>query len=55
MAQINGLVELLNTLLLSSIENILMANKTTLTHIRNCVQGSQGTIEFIQIKSQLQE
>ena len=48
MAHINDLVELLNTLLLFAIENIVMVEKTTLTHIRNCVQESQaGTIKSL--------
>ena len=47
MAQINDLVELLNMLLVSFVNNIAMVNKSTLTHIRNCVQESQGTIEFL--------
>ena len=54
MAWINELVELLNTLLLSSIDNIVIVDKATLTHIRNCVQEAQGIIEFLQIESQLQ-
>ena len=54
MARINDLVELVNTLLLSSIDNIDTVDKTTLTHIRNCVQHSQDTTEFLQLESQLQ-
>lgn len=55
MAQINGLVELLNTLLLSYVDNTTMANKTTLTHIQNCLQDSKDTLEFLQLELQLQQ
>lgn len=54
MARINDLIELLNTLLLSSIDNIVMVDKSTLTHIQNHVQESQDTIEFLQLESQFQ-
>lgn len=40
MAQMSGLVELLITLLLSCIDNIVMVDNATLTHIQNCVQDS---------------
>ena len=53
MAQINDMVELLNNLLVSSVDNTMMVDKSTLTHIRNCVQESQGTIEFLYLESQL--
>ena len=45
--------KLLNTLLLSSVENIVMVDKTTFTHIQNCVKESQYTLEFLQLESQL--
>ena len=54
MARINGLVELLNTLFLSFINNTVMVDKTTLTHIQNCIQYSQDTLEFLKPMSQLQ-
>ena len=54
MARINDLVELLNTLLLSIIDNTIMVDKNNLTHIRNCIQDSQDTLEFLQLESQLQ-
>lgn len=53
MAQINDLVKLLNILVLSSIENTIMVDKTNLIHVRNCVQEVQGTIEFLHIESHL--
>lgn len=54
MAQINDLVELLNSLLIFVVNNTVMVDKTTLTHILNCVQDSQVTLEFLQLESQLQ-
>ena len=54
MARLNGLVELLNTLLLYYIDNNVMIDKTTLTHIRNCVKESKDVIEFLKLESQLQ-
>ena len=51
MTQINGLVELLNTLLLSFVDNTVMVDKTTLIHIRICLQDSQDTLQFLQLDS----
>ena len=51
MAQINDLIELQNTIPLSSVNNTVIVDKATLTHIRNCVQDSQDTIDFLQLKS----
>ena len=44
MARINDVVELLNTLLVSYVNTPIMVEKSTLTHIWNCIQDSQGTI-----------
>ena len=55
MAQINGLVELLNTLLLSSHESTVTVDKTTLSCIKNCSQDSKDTLEFLQLESQVQQ
>jgi hypothetical protein len=56
MAQINnGLVELLNTLLLSSDDNTITIDKTTLSCIKNYLHNSKDTLEFLQLESQLQQ
>ena len=53
MARLNNLVELLNTPQSSSVDNIVIVDKTTLTHIQNCVQDSKDTLDFIQLKLKL--
>ena len=54
MVQINDLVELLNTLLLSSNDYIVIIDKTTLIDILTCLWDSWDTIEFLYLESQIQ-
>ena len=51
MARINDLVELLNTLLLSVIDNLVTVDKTIFTEAITCLKDSQDTIEFLQLES----
>jgi hypothetical protein len=54
MAQIDELIELLNTLILSIVDNTITIDKATHTNVLTCLQGSQDKIEFLQLESQLQ-
>ena len=49
------MAELLDTLLLSYVDEIIMVDKITLSHIRIYVNESHDTFEFQQLESQLQE
>ena len=47
MVKINGLVELPDTLILSSVDKFVMVDQTNLTHIRDYVQESQETLKIL--------
>jgi hypothetical protein len=55
MARTNEILEQLNTLILSSVDNTVTTDITTLTEVLTCLQHSQGKIEFLQLESQLQQ
>jgi hypothetical protein len=55
MARIDELLELLNTLILSSVDNTITFDIATLTDVRTCLQDSLDKIEFLQLESQLQQ
>jgi hypothetical protein len=53
MAQIDELLELLNTLILSTIDNMVTIDKATLQSILTCLQASQAKVELLQIQTRL--
>jgi hypothetical protein len=55
MAQIDELLELLNTLILSYVENTVTIDIETLTDVLTCLQDSQEKIKFLKLESQLQQ
>jgi hypothetical protein len=55
MAQFDELLELLNTLILSFVENTITTNTTTLTDVLTYLQDFRDKIEFLHIESQLQQ
>jgi hypothetical protein len=55
MARIDELLELLNTLILSSVDNTVTTDIATLTDVLTCLQDSQDKIKFLQLESQLQQ
>jgi len=55
MARIDELLELLNTLILSIVDNTVTIDKATLTNVLTCLQDSQDKIKFLQLESQLQQ
>lgn len=55
MAKVDEVVELLNTLIQSTIEDIVKTNKATLANIKICLQHAQNKIDFLQLESQLQQ
>jgi hypothetical protein len=55
MAQIDELLELLNTLILSFVDNTVTTDIAILTDVLTCLQDLQDKIEFLQLESQLQQ
>ena len=55
MGKLYGVLELLNTLIHSSVENIVNINKDTLCDIQSCLRNAQEKIDFLQLESQLQQ
>ena len=55
MARIDELLGLLNTLILSSVDNIVTIDITTFIDVLTCLQDSKDKIEFLQLESQLQQ
>jgi hypothetical protein len=55
MDQVEELLELLNTLIFSYVDNIFTFDIATLTDVRTCLQDSLDKIEFLQLESQLQQ
>lgn len=47
-------LNLLSTLILSIIEDIVKISKTILSDIQTCLQDAQEKIEFLQLESQFQ-
>jgi hypothetical protein len=47
MARIDELLELLNTLILYSMDNTFTTDITSLTDVLTCLQDSQDKIEFL--------
>ena len=55
MENIDILVGLLNSLLLSLDDRTVLVDKTTLSCIKNCLQNSKDALEFLKLESQLQQ
>ena len=55
MGSLYGVLELLNTLIHSSVENIVEINKDSLFEMQTCLQYAQEQIDFLQLESQLQQ
>jgi len=55
MGRLYGVLELLNTLIHSSVENIVEINKDSLFEMQTCLQDAQEHIDFLQLESHLQQ
>ena len=55
MARIGELLELLNTLILSIVDNIVTIEKAILINVLICLQDSQDKTEVFQLESQLEQ
>lgn len=56
MGKFNDLLELMNTLILSTINDYMVkVSKASLADIRICIQNAQENTGFLQLKSQLQQ
>jgi hypothetical protein len=53
MAQVEKLLELLNTIILSSMDNIVTTDKATLQSIVTCLQVSQAKEALLQTQTRL--
>lgn len=53
MTKLRGVLELLNNLTPSNIDDILKINKATLIDIKIYLHHAKDTIKFLQLKSQL--
>jgi hypothetical protein len=53
MAQIEELLELLNTLILYSVDNTITIEKTTLQSVVTCLQFSQAKVALLQTQTRL--
>jgi hypothetical protein len=53
MAQINELLELINTLILSSVGNTVTNDKINLQSVIKCLQVSQDKVALLQTQTQL--
>jgi hypothetical protein len=53
MARIDELLELLNTLILSTVDNMVTTDKATLQSVLTCLQVSQAKVELLQTQTQL--
>ena len=55
MARINGVLEFLKSLILSTTHDKLKVRKVSLIDIQVCLQNAQEKIDFFQLESQLQQ
>jgi len=55
MTKFDDILELLNTLTLSTIDGKVKINKDTLCDIQSCLHNAQENIEFSQLESQFQQ
>lgn len=54
MALIYGVIDLLNTLIQSIIDDTIQISKASLSDIQTCLQNAHENIEFLQLESQFQ-
>jgi len=55
MIRLDNALELLNTLIRSTVDEMVKINKTSLSNIKMCLQNAQENIEFLQLESKLQQ
>lgn len=55
MDRIGVVLELLDTLVHSTMENTIMIDKAIVADIQTCLKNVQENIEFLQLESQLQQ
>ena len=55
MDRMDDVLELLNTLIHSSIDGMVKVSKDYLSNIQTCLQNAREKIEFLQLESQLQQ
>ena len=55
MERIDDVLELLNNLMLSTIDEMVKINKTSLSNIKICLQNAHENIEFLQLETKLQQ
>ena len=51
----DDVLELLNTLIHSSIDGMVKVSKDSLSNIQTCLQNAREKIDFLQLESQLQQ
>ena len=54
MDRIDDVLKLLNNLILSTVDEMVKINKTSLSNIKICLQNAQENIEFLQLETKLQ-
>ena len=55
MVKLERILELMRALIISTADNTIKINKTTIAKIKKCLQNSQEKIDFLQLESQLQQ
>ena len=55
MEQIDDALQLLNSLIFSTVDGTVKISKDFLSEIQICLQNAQEKIDFLQLKSQLQQ
>ena len=55
MDRIDDVLKLLNNLILSTVDEMVKINKTSLSNIKICLQNAHENIEFLQLETKLQQ
>ena len=55
MDRIDDVLKLLSNLILSTVDEMVKINKTSLFNIKICLQNAQENIEFLQLETKLQQ
>ena len=55
MTRLDNALELLNTLIHSTVDEMVKINKTSLSNIKICLQNAHENIEFLQLETKLQQ
>ena len=53
MDRIDDVLKLLNNLILSTVDEMVKINKTSLSNIKICLQNAHENIEFLQLETKL--